>query len=84
MSTQKNRERDNKRETAKVNKECKNMVLHKEIVDELVVIKNTVRRNINVSRYRFKNDHIITVFICATFNKKREVRKILNKARILK
>lgn len=54
-------------------------------MDELVVIKNTVRRNADVSRYRLnRNDRrhytINGIYLCHVNNKEREVRKISNKA----
>lgn len=74
MSSQKNTEEDVISEIAKADKDCKNMVLHKEIADGRASSSNkehSVRRNAGVSRYRLnRNDHVITplltAFICAT------------------
>lgn len=55
-------EEDVTNETAKADKDCKNMVLRKEIVDGRVSrIKNIGRRNTDISRYRLnRNNHVIT------------------------
>lgn len=63
MSAQKNTENDIINETAKADKDCKNMVLRKGIVDRRVSGNkvHSAKGNTDVSRYRLnRNDHVIT------------------------